>query len=244
MKAFSTLRSDVRMFLDEASPADWTEAQVNSALNYAYHELVTSIVDVFEDYYTTTATFDTIEDQQEYDSDDGLPTDIFKIRRVEINQDPSNSNASPTRALPINLEDVYRDLGNTSTSLKSNHPCYYVLGLGSGNEKMGFLPVPDEDGTNAVKIWYVQTQDDLSASSDTPNIPYCDRYAHLIVWGAVADLLSKGQQEEQASAKYRSMFEVGVQKMKTELEDRKADDAKGVTDTVGLNVEFGYGSTI
>lgn len=244
MKTLANLRADVRMFLDEETAGDWTVAQVDSAINYTYHEVVTSVVDVFEDYYTTTDTFDSVADQQEYDSTDGLPTDIYKLRRVEINTDPSNSNATPSRALPIGMDDVYRDLGNTSTS-SSRHPSYYLIGSGSG-EKIGFIPIPDEAGTDAIKIWYVQKQTDLTSATDEPVLPYGERYCRLIVWGAVADLLSKGQQEEQASNKYRSMFEVGLQKLKTELEDRKADECKGITDTTGLNLDFGegYGSTI
>lgn len=232
------------MYLDESAPADWTSSQVDSAINYSYHELVTAVIDSFEDFYVTTTTLNSVANQQEYGSSDGLPTDIVKVRRVEINSDPSNSDASPDRALPVNFDGVYRDLGNTNLGVRSS-PVYYLIGNGS-DTKIGFLPIPDESGTDNIKIWYIPEQDDMSSGTDSPNIPYIDRYSKLIVWGAVADLLSKGQQEETASNKYGNKFELGLRKMKAELEERKADDSDGVTDTVGLDLNFGdeYGTAI
>lgn len=228
------------MWLDEATPADFTNAQIDEALNYAYQEVVTAAMEVYEDYYLKTDQFNVVEDQQEYGTDDGFPTDFFKIRRVEINYDVNTSGSTPKRALPISLDDVKRDLGNTTIGLTpQRRPGYYLVGQGS-NLKLGFLPVPDENGTNGIKIWYVYMPSDLSATSDSPDIPYADNYARLICQGATADLLRKGQQEEEAAARYRLEFEAGLEKMKQQLEDRKADDVKTTTDVVGLALDFGH----
>ena len=236
--ALSDFRNDTRLLLDEATAADWSIAQVDRAINFAYHEIVAAAMEVFEDYYLKTDTWNSTADQQEYGTTDGFPTDFFKIRRVEINYDTSVSTSSPRRALPITLDDVSRDLGNTSIGVTpQRNPAYYLFGQGS-NLKLGFLPIPDETGTNAIKIWYVYYPADMSASTDTPDIPYPERYSRLIGYGAAGDLLRKGQQEEAAAARYRLEFEAGLEKMKQQLEDRRADDVRGVTDVVGIDLQF------
>jgi len=231
-KTLETLRLNTRMLLDEQTAADWSVAQVDSAINYAYQEIVTAAMESYEDYYIKDTNLDTVEDQQEYDVDtDDFPDDFFKMRRVEINYDTSNDNSSPARALPVSFDDVQRDLGNTNLSIATRgKPNYYLIGMGS-NLKLGFLPVPDESGTDAIKLWYIYIVDDMSATTDTPDIPYEDRFSRLIGYGAAADLLRKGQQEEVAAARYRAEFELGLEKMKQQLEDRRSDGVKSITDT-------------
>ena len=234
-KTLSNLRTTTRVLLDEATTADWSVAEVDTAINYAYHELVTAIMETYEEYFIKTDTFNSVANQQEYGQSDGLNSDFFKIRRVEINYDPSNSNASPERAYPIILDDITRDVGNANWGVISrSHPNYYLIGHGSTNMKLGFIPIPDEAGTNAIKIWYVYMPVDLSAITDEIDIPYPDRYGRLISYGAAADLLRKGQQEEAAALRYRAEFEMGLEKMKQQLEDRKADDVKSITDVLAL----------
>jgi len=239
-KDLTQLRLDTRMLLDEATAADFTAAQVDSAINYAYHELVSAAVITFEDYYIKTTELDAVENQQEYDvATDSFPSDFYKMRRVEIDYNTSSDTSVPSRATPVTLDDVQRDLGNSSGGISGRVvPVYYLIGQGS-NLKLGLIPVPDEDGTDAIKLWYVYTVDDLSETGDEVDIPYPDRYARLISYGAAADLLRKGQQEEQAAARYRLEFEDGLKKMQEELEDRRADQGRGVTDTVGADLMMG-----
>jgi hypothetical protein len=237
-KTLSNLRSNTRLLLDEAIAADWSNPQVDAAINYGYHEIVTTVAEIYDDYYSKDTTLDVVEDQQEYGISDGMPSDFLKLRRVEIKYD-SASTAISQRALPISLDDVSRDLGNTTLGYAiQRSPAYYLRGMGSSRLKLGFIPVPDEDVTNGIKIWYVYTVTDLSATTDEVDIPYPDRFARLISYAAAADLLRKGQQEEDVAIRYRIEFEAGMEKMKQQLEDRKADDVKGVTDVVNLNLWF------
>lgn len=237
-QTLSTIRTYVRVVLDESTPADWTDANVDAAINFAYHEVVTLITEVYEDYYMKTDTLDTVASGQEYGEDEGFPTDFFKMARVEINYNVA-AEASPSKATAITLPDVGRDLGNTNVSSSTSSPGYYLIGRGE-NLKLGFIPVPTLGETDAIKLWYSYVVDDLDADSDIPDIPYVDRYARLIAYGALADLLDKGQQESVAADKYQERFEIGMEKMKQQLEDRK-DGIKGVTDVRGLNLDFTEG---
>src|SRR3990167_6151195 len=90
--------TQIRSFLDETSAADWTDAELVLLINTAYHRVVTAVMTVYENYYLTTDQFNTTADQEEYDSDDGIATDIFKLRRVEVNYNVSDSNSAPTWA--------------------------------------------------------------------------------------------------------------------------------------------------
>lgn len=196
---------------------------------------------VFEDYYLTTDNFNTTADQEEYGSSDGVATDIFKIRRVELNYDVSDSNSAPTRCLPINMDEVRRDLGLANSNLgtaSSSAAGYYTYGFES-NFKIGIVPIPDKTGTNAGKVWYLQLTTDLSSDSDTLNIPFADRYWMLVCYGATADALRFGQQDSVEADKFDAKLVAGILLMQEELEDKVAEETKTVHDTSGEFLDFG-----
>lgn len=239
-KTLSTIRTQVRSFLDESSAADWTDPELNRLINAAYQRVTTAVMTVYEDYYITTDLFNTTANQQEYGSADGIPTDIFKIRRVELNYDVSNSNSAPTRCLPINMDEVRRDLGlrNAFMGVTAHSAAgYYTYGFGN-SFKIGFIPIPDKTGTDAGKIWYVKTLAELSSDSDNIDIPHPDRYWLNIAYGASADALRFGQQESGEADKLDQKLAAGLILMQEELEDKIGEESKTVHDTTGLFVDF------
>src|SRR4030042_6618697 len=92
-KSLLTLRNDTRHYLDESTQADWMDTDLSRIINKHYHRVVTSVIDVFENYYITEATADTVADQQEY----ALPSDFWKIRRVEINRSEEHTSELQSR---------------------------------------------------------------------------------------------------------------------------------------------------
>ena len=227
----SDIRSVVRDVLDEDPAADWTDAELNTLVNIYYHEVYSAIVDVFENYETTTAQSNSVADQQEY----SLPSDVLKVRRVEINYDVSATNSAPMRALPVPIDAVRRDLANTNLGVTINRgPVYYLRG-----DNIGFIPVPTRAGTNAIQIWYAPVRSDLTNDTTNIDIPYPDRDYKLIAYGAIADALRFGQQESIEADKFDRKFTRGVEKMQERSEDRIADEVKGVVDTTAENMDFG-----
>lgn len=221
------------MYLDEVTQADWTDTQVNREINASYMEMFTAVVTVFEDYYSVKARTATVTDQQEY----ALPSDFYKIRRVEVNYAPSNAAANPYRVKPVSLDQILRDLGNTYEGINmARNPCYYIRG-----NNIGLIPIPTDGGSTAFTLWYIKVISELSEDTDAINIPFPDRYGPLIALGAAGSLLRKGQQEEAVALRYLQEFRNGLLKMQAELEDRIADDAKSVIDTQGDDVDFSYG---
>ena len=240
-KVLSEVRSLVRSFLDETTAADWSNAELNSLINTKYHEVRTMVVTTFEDYYMTTDLFDTIANRQEYTSAHGVPTDVFKIRRVELNYDTGATSGAPTRMLPIhNFDAVRRDLAltNSGIGLKTNgNSLYYSYGFRS-NFTIGFIPIPTNSDTDAVKIWYIQEATDLSSDSSDVNIPYADKNYIHIVYGATADALRFGGQATSEAERFESLYKAGLDKMQEELEERDAQDTKTVLDFSGDSLDF------
>lgn len=235
---FANIRTEVRTYLDEATAADWTDAQLNRFINDRYLKLIQAVEKVFEGYYIISAVANSVADQQEYQ----LPSDFKRMRRVEIDYDPDNSDSTPQRALPINIDEVRRDLGQTNIGVTFlRRPIYYIVGGEGSNANMGFVPIPDEassTGDEAIKIWYVPRQDELSADADDPKVP--DEYQYLIAIGATADALRKGQQEMDAADRFEAKYDREVLKMQEELEDRVTEESKHIVDTSAWDIGWSW----
>lgn len=226
------------MYLDETSPKEWTDTMIDTEINNAYMAMVTAVMSVFEDYYITKTNFDTVADQQEYTISDGVPSDIFKTRRIEINYDTTVSNSYPVRALPVNIEAIKMSLSNAnSINAVRATTNYYERGFGSA-KVYGFLPIPSRNGTNAVTLYYIPVIATLTDDTTVVNIPYPDRYAYLICKFAAAHCLRKGQMEEAVAKQYLAEFGGGVAQMQEELTPKIAEESKQIIDAIGENIDF------
>lgn len=247
-KTLLNIRTQIRSFLDEPSTkeADWTDTELNLLINTYYHKVYTAVLKVFENYSPLHVGYkDSEASQQEYDistiidSATSTSETPLMIRRVEINYDISNSNSTYERAFPVNIDAIRRDLTveNLGPGVTTGAN-YYLVG-----NKLGFIRIPDKDGVNAIKLWYNPQKSDLSADSDTIDLPYADRDWMLIAYGATADALRFGQQEDAIANMYDLKFQRGVEMMQEDLEDRVAEESKMVLDTSGqyLDFESGYG---
>lgn len=235
-KTLLAIRSQVRSFLDEPSnkQADWTNVELNQLINVYYHKVYSAGLKVFENYAPLSTTFlNTVATQQEYDLTTITPG-ILMLRRVEINYDVSNTDSVPTRALPIEMDAVRRDLGNTNLGSTLTRGANYYL---SGN-LLGFLPIPDKNGTDAIKLWYNPVKVDMTQDGDTIDLPYADRDWMLVAYGATSEALRFGQQESLEADKFDKKFKDGVAEMQAELEDRVSEESKAIIDTSGMSLDF------
>lgn len=230
-KTLQNIRDHVRVYLDEPTQADWTDAQINREINNKYFDCYSAVITIFEDYYSTKSTITTVTNQQEY----ALPADFLKMRRVEVNWNPSDTNSIPVKVSRVSMDDILRDIGNQGLSLTPHaRPGYYLRG-----NYIGFVPVPTDGGTNAGTLWYIATIVDLAEDIDTINLPFADNYASVIALGAAGELLRKGQQEEQVAAQYLKEYQFKIGKMQEELKERQSDGSRTITDVVGNRLDFG-----
>lgn len=230
-KTLANLRTKTRTYLDEVTQADFKDTEVDTAINEFYMKTVSSVIIVYEDYYSVKYQTASVADQQEY----SLPTDFWKMRRVEVNYYPNNTNSTPNRALPISIDEIRGRLSNTNVSNSPyRNPVYYLRG-----DLIGFIPIPAESGSEMITIWYIKFISEMANASDEVNIPYPDRFAPAIALGAAGSILRKGQIEEKAAQRYLLDFDAQLERMQAELKERTADDVRGVVDVIGENLDFG-----
>lgn len=220
------------MYLDEVSAADWSDSQINVEINYAYLRVYKEVVDVWEDYYRTRVTTSTVANQNEY----ALPSDFYKLKRLEIRYVSGEDRVKMRRfnfsQLPVTVDET-SNYGSTAAP---------IFELSGGFLRL--LPVPITSVTSAVLLHYIKQVTELDDDTDTIDIPFPDSYGKLIEIGAVAELLSKGQQEEEVSSKFVTKFEAGIQQMREELKDRIADGTPVILDVLGEDNAFDYTSTV
>lgn len=236
-KTFSDLQTITRTYLDESQQADFLDAEVKTAINFAYHDIIGKVIEVYEDFYNTTTpfTYALVSGTQEYLID---PT-LIKVTRVEANFKPTETNSVPIRLIPVSLDDVRRNLANTSNAGSFFNGAYFLHG-NIGTQKLGVIPVPTVSDTTgqSLTVWGVALPSDMVASGDDVNVPYADRFAYLVALRAAGHLLRKGQQDEGSALRYVADYRVGVLEMQTFLKERKADDAWMITDSISDNIDF------
>lgn len=223
-KTLAQLRTNVRMYLDEVDSADWKDAQLNTQINFRYLSMYSAIIDTYENYYRKVVTTSTVADQSEY----ALPDDFLKMQRLEVKY---QSGDNYRKATFIDTERIPGQLGTDSYS-SATRPAYSISG-----EYLELITVPTESVSSGLKMYYIYELPELSADTDELNIPFVNRYAHFIALGAAGDLLRKGQQEETAAARYIAEFELGLQQMKSQLEDRFGG-VKTILDTENDIISF------
>lgn len=217
-KSLSDLRQHSRTYLDEIVEADWTDTQVDREINYAYMEVYTAVVETYEDYYRKVQTTDVEEDQQEYE----LPDDFFKLKRLEITY---TTGGEARKATPYDWMQTVRPVNDANVG-STAQPRYDISG-----RFIRLMPIPTEDVDEGIRLTFIKQVVELSEDTDEIDIPFPDRYGRLIPLGACAQLLRKGQQEESIAARYSQDFQIGIEKMKQELEDRYLDGVKSILDT-------------
>lgn len=225
-----------RMFLDEVAEASWSEAEVLREDNFAYQKYVSSVVQAFEDFYLTTSVWNLVATQQEYGTTDGVPSDIYKVRRLELNYDSASNATAFRKSMPINITDVKDSIQNSNYGALY-YPHYYVYGY-EATMKFGLIPIPTKNSTGGAKLWYVQKIINLVLPTDEVKIPYAESFADGIALIAAGNLLRKGQQEEVAASRYIAEGKMLRDEMIEELEERIADEAKVISDSVGFDMDF------
>lgn len=240
-KTLTDLRANTRMYLDEAVAADWTNTDVDYAINYSYQDLASEVMQVYEQFYETTTpfTYALVANQQEYTID----SSIIKVTRIEVNLAPNIANSVPSKAVPIKMNESLVQLSSTSTGGNTISSVGYYIHGNLSAQKIGFIPLPtvsDTGNTKSISVWGITLPADLVNPTDAPVIPFVDNFAYLIGLRAAAMLLSKGQQDERSSTKYLGLYNTGVVKLKNFIQGRQSDGPEMVQEVYLENTDFSY----
>lgn len=168
---------------EDNTDAVLSDTHLTTFLNARYQDVCNAIIDTNENFFgTINQTIDLVDGTSAYDLpdvDSNNRTRVIRILRVEIAYDGSHF----YRALPIKVQDLPTS-DYVDNSYSTTQPVYYLL-----NNQMYFLPTPDSNQTNAVKIWYIQRQSDLSGDGDIPQFP--EQYHQILGWGVAADAMER-----------------------------------------------------
>ena len=160
--------STSRTFPDNSS-SFWTDSVLSDYYNLVSEELFRELVDLDESYFVTNTNLTIVNGTAEYT----LPTDFYKMKRVEDIRTSNNA-----EIVPIKLSqkgNVISDIISVHTNREAFANGYYILG-----NRIIFDVTPNFDGTNAIRIDYVKEYTRISAGSDSNVIP--DTFNNIIVF--------------------------------------------------------------
>lgn len=158
------IRSYAR-FLTNTNSTTFTDADTLVSANVWYDILTADIVSSMDDWDLggEIATADMVANQQEY----VFPTDIFKIKRIEVSYDGTNWHVA--RRFDVNEMNEPTDTTTISNNFSKNNPF-----VDTYDNSIFLYPIPDSNVTGGIKIFYEPLPTQLANSSDEPNIsrPY------------------------------------------------------------------------
>lgn len=208
---------DLKNFLGPGYDVD--DSGLTTWLNDAYGYMIDEIIKANPEYFVKSEDSGTVAGRQEYN----LPSDYERMLMVNLSLSGAWRRATPFQSITnvSIMKDTQRAFINT------NDPKYYLYG-----SKFGILPIPTTTPNPAtspnIKLWYVYSPAELSASSDTPAIPA--RYHHLLKLGAKANYLGRDD-EDSPGAQLWARFESRVEQMVETMVENQLDEPKSIVIT-------------
>lgn len=216
------LRGRTRRFIDEPVQANYSDADINFALNTAQQEVATEISLVDEKYFvnTTPTTITSVVDQQFYD----LATDFWKMTRFQ----------DGLTGIMLKFGDFSSDgdegYGSIPSLVDSNQMAYKVAIVGNS---LSMLPVPTTAGITS-KYWYVPLLKSMVDDTDTSDIPI--NFVDLLCIQAAIDMLISDEDDSSAlERRYNRRFNQLVRATR----DRQQQDPKHVSRVASNNNIYG-----
>jgi len=166
----NTLVADVRMYLDEATANQWTDANILTCINFSYWDLLRRAEELTGTRLTSSTDIDLVASTQEYD----LPSDCETVVDVR-----DNNLEVPIPVLTFNERDFHQDsLGVWGlTGYFGDSYVAYIK-----NAKIGFCPTPSASDSDAITVTYIAEQSELAAGAKTTQLP--NKFKELIVLNA------------------------------------------------------------
>lgn len=184
------LRNFTRM-LTNTNTATYTNADLDASINTYYDLVVTEILDSMDewDFQADYATTSLVASQQEYT----LPTDILKIKRVEISYDGSTW-------YEVKAEDVNEESYDSgSTSRINNNYTQANARYDLMDNSLFLKPVPTTAVTSGLKVWYEKLPTQLSSVTSEPD--FARPFHKVLSYGAAKDYFEKYLEKEGSANK-------------------------------------------
>lgn len=210
----NTLRGFAR-YLTNTDTITFTNAELDASLNMYLDIFTTEILDSMDewDFQAEISTTNLVANQQEY----VFPSDILKIKRIEITYD--GSNWYECNPMDVNERSSANDSTSINNEFSTNEPYYDLM-----DSSIFLFPVPTSNVTAGLKIWYEKLQTQLSNDTDEPNIV---RSFHKgLCYGASKDYFEKNLEIEGNARKQQNaelQLEKIIERMKQFYRRRNQD---------------------
>jgi hypothetical protein len=218
------LRSFTR-FLTNTNTTTYSDADLDFNLNSQYDIFTAIIINSMDDwdFQADYATTNLVAGQQEYT----LPTDIIKIKRVEVSYDGTNwYEANP---MDINERTSANDATSVASDFSTASPMYDLM-----DSSLFLYPIPSANSTGGLKIWYEKNVTPLSSTSDIPVI--IKSFHKGLCYGAAEDFFDKYPTKGDAN-KMQVKKEGIIELMKETYRKHNQDRPYVMTPTY---VDYGY----
>jgi len=218
-------------FLTNTNSTTYTDADLDANVknyNYLFTTEILESMDEWE-FQGEVATGSTVEDQQEYI----LPTDILKIKRVEITYD--GTTWYEARPMDINEKEGATDTTSIGNDFTQSEPKYDLM-----DNSIMFYPIPDATVVSSIKIWYENLPTALSAGTSPE---FAEPFHRGLAYGAAKDYFDKYLESganADKSIKADNNMEKYIQRMKIFYRKRN-QDRKYVVDINDTDYEYDNG---
>jgi hypothetical protein len=204
------IRNRVRFYIDEPVQANFSDNDLNYAINNAQQEVVNEITQVAENYLvgTTPTIIQTVVGQQYYP----LAADCNKIVRMF-----DTVTGAPIPFTDMNSQNVI--VPSITSNILYGGNAFNAMVVGNS---VGFTPIPSS-GSFIPAYYYVPFAADMLADTDTSVIPR--NYIDLLAIAAAIDARIKDEDDTTAlERKYGRLME----QMKRTARDRQQENPKRV----------------
>lgn len=204
-------------FLTRTDADTFPNDDLDAAINQYYRVLVNEAIQSIcgWDFRGDTATADIVAGQQEYT----LPDDILQIKRVEVTYDGTGGNTHKAFEFDINETGEGTSSTKISSNFSSSEPYVEMF-----DNSIFLYPVPTQNVTAGIKIWYNKKAADLINETDVPVIQ--EAYHKAICYGAARDYLEANIERDGFALKAQKAeinYERLVSKMKEYYTGREPD---------------------
>lgn len=210
-----TLRGMTREITGGTTTTTYPDINLDASINTYVDLFAADILESMDewDYQAEIATSDLVSNQQEY----VLPSDIIKIKRIEITFDGITwKEVSP---MDINERGRANDTTTISQDFVTSEPYYDLM-----DNSIMLYPIPSSNVTGGIKIWYEKLPDHLAVVSDEPS--FLRLFHKGLCYGAAKDYFEKYMEREGFQAKMvnaDNQMEKIIIKMKSIYRKRNQD---------------------
>lgn len=206
------IRQRVRRFIDEPQQANYSDSDINWAINVAQQEVATEISLVDEKWFvnTTPTVITSVAGQRFYP----LTVDFWKMIRVE-------DSTTGLRLEFVDFTDQNNFFADSVPPLVAQNQIGYGISI-VGNS-LAISPTPTTSGVTC-QYWYVPILQDMTSDTDTSQIP--SMFIDLLAIHASIDMLIS---DEDDTAALERKYAMRFQQLVRATRDRQQQNPKTVS---------------